>query len=70
MNEIALHSSVLAGFRYDLDRQQLCLRFQNGVLYLYETVPPSVVQGLIDAPSHGRYFNSAIRGCFQCHRLS
>ena len=70
MNEIALRSSVLAGFRYDADQQQLRLRFRNGDLYIYETVPPSVVQALIDAPSHGQYFNSAIRTCFPCYRLS
>jgi len=70
MSEIALYSSVLAGFRYHPDCQQLCLRFQNGELYLYETVPSGVVQGLIAAPSPGGYFNSAIRGSFPCRRLS
>jgi hypothetical protein len=70
MNEIALCSSVLAGFQYDLEQQQLCLRFRNGEWYIYETVPPGVIQCLIDAPSHGKYFNSAIRGRFPCRRLS
>jgi hypothetical protein len=70
MNEIALRSSVLAGFHYDPDQQQLRLRFRSGELYIYETVPAGVIQGLIDAPSHGTYFNSAIRGRFPCRLLS
>ncbi|MBD0327813.1 MAG: KTSC domain-containing protein, partial [Pyrinomonadaceae bacterium] len=70
MNEIALNSSVLVGLRYDLDHKQLWLRFRAGDLYVYDTVPPGIVQGLLEAPSRGHYFNSAIRGCFQCRRLS
>jgi lysyl-tRNA synthetase, class II len=70
MNEIALHSSVLIGFRYDPDRQQLRLRFRTAELYLYELVPASIIQALIEAPSQGHYFNSTIRGHFPCRRLS
>jgi KTSC domain len=70
MNEIPLHSSVLSGFRYDPDRQQLWLRFRAGDLYVYQMVPATVIQALIEAPSHGQYFNSAIRGRFSCRRLS
>jgi lysyl-tRNA synthetase class 2 len=70
MNEIALNSSVLVGLRYDPDHQQLWLRFRAGDLYVYGMVPPDIVQGLIDAPSQGQYFNSAIRGAFPGRRLS
>ena len=70
MNETPLLSSVLTGFRYDPDLQQLWLRFRTGDIYLYQMVPPVVIQSLINAPSQGQYFNSAIRGCFPCTRLS
>ena len=70
MNEIALTSSVLAGLLYDPGCQHLWLRFRAGELYLYEMVPPAVVQGLIQARSGGQYFNAAIRGAFRCRRLS
>lgn len=70
MNETPLHSSVLAGFRYDPDRQQLWLRFRGGDLYVYQMVPATVIQALIDAPSQGRYFNTVIRGRFSVRRLS
>ncbi len=70
MNEIALNSSLLAGLRYDADRQQLWLRFRAGDRYVYEMVPPCVVAALKEAPSHGQYFNTAIRGRFHYHLLS
>ncbi len=70
MNEIPLRSSVLAGLRYDLDRQQLWLRFQTGEIYVYRNVPAPVLQAFIDAPSQGQYFNSAIRGHLRCRPLS
>jgi hypothetical protein len=70
MTEIPLHSSVLSGFRYDPGRRQLWLRFRTGDLYLYQKVPAPVIRALLEAPSQGQYFNSAIRGCFPCCRLS
>lgn len=70
MNEIPLHSSVLAGLRYDPDRRQLWLRFRTGALYVYQTVPATVVQSLVEARSQGGFFNSAIRGRFPAQRLS
>lgn len=70
MSESVLRSSALAEYKYDLGRQQLWLRFRNGDLYIYETVPPRVIEGLLEAPSHGQYFNSAIRGQFPCRLLS
>ena len=65
MNEIPLHSSVLSGFRYDPDYyQRLWLRFRTGDLYVYQMVPATVIQALIEAPSHGntsiRLFGAAI----------
>lgn len=70
INEIPLRSSVLAGLRYDRDRQLLWLRFQTGEIYVYRNVPAVVPQALVDASSHGQYFNSAIRGRYECHLLS
>lgn len=70
MNEIPLHSSVLASLRYDPDQQQLRLRFRTEQLYVYRMVPAHTVEEFINAPSHGQYFNSVIRRCFECLRLS
>ena len=70
MNIFHLHSSVLSGFRYDPDHQQLWLFFRAGDSYLYRMVPAAVAQALLDARSHGEYFNRAIRGRFPFTRLS
>ena len=70
MKEIPLNSSVLLACAYDPQRQLLRIRFRTGDLYLYETVPVDVVHALIQAPSQGQYFNSAIRGKFSFCRLS
>jgi lysyl-tRNA synthetase, class II len=70
MNEFPLHSSVLSAFRYDPDHEDLWLRFRTGDLYLYRTVPATVAKALLEARSHGEYFNKAIRGRFPFLRLS
>ena len=56
MNEITLHSFVLAGLQYDPPPT----RFQTGALYAYQMVPTTVVQSRIEARSQGEYFNSSI----------
>ena len=70
MKKIPLNSSVLSGLKYEPDRQQLWLNFRNGDQYVYQRVPAVIVKTLIEAPSHGQYFNSAIRGRFSYRRLS
>jgi hypothetical protein len=52
MNDFPLHSSVLSGYRYDPDHEELWLRFRTGDLYLYRTVPATVAKALLEARSH------------------
>ena len=70
MIEVASNSSALIGFSYDPEHKQLRIRFRTGELYLYYGVPEPLVQRLIQARSHGQYFNSTIRGRFAFDRLS
>ena len=70
MNEFPLNSSALLGFTYDPERQLLWIRFRTGDVYLYDMVPTAIVDALMQAPSQGQYFNSAIRGHFTFRRLS
>ena len=70
MNEIPLYSSVLAGYQYDPDRQQLWLRFRGGDLYVFQMVPAAVVQALVDAPSQGVTSIRPSEGLFPCGRGS
>ena len=70
MTEITLNSSLLAACAYDPDKQLLRIRFRNGGLYVYQQVPMAIIRALLQATSHGQYFNTAIRGKFPFRRLS
>ena len=45
-------------------RQLLRPEFSRGAVYEYFSVPLTVYEALLAAPSKGRYFNQAIRGGF------
>ena len=64
-----VESTTLATIVYDELRELLRLEFCSQAIYLYWGVPPIVHQGLLDAPSKGRYFNRAIRGRFPYQRI-
>lgn len=66
----ALQSGVLASASYDLDGQELMLRFQNGSTYVYVEVPEDIFSGLVNAEAPGRYFLKFIRGKFASQRVS
>ena len=64
MAVVTVESTTLLTVSYDDDRTLLQLEFCSGAVYQYFGVPAAVHQSLMDAPSKGRYFNQAIRGCF------
>ncbi len=47
----------------------LVIRFHSGGTYQYSGVPESVYQGLMGAPSHGRYFHANIKGRYPYMRI-
>lgn len=61
MKRRALDSSVLASAGYDARIAVLELEFRSGEVYRYFAVPPSVHDGLLAAPSAGRFFTQRIR---------
>jgi hypothetical protein len=70
MKEIPLNSSALSACAYDPQRQFLWIHFRTGERYVYQTIPAAVVQALLQAPSQGKYYNSAIRQKFPFRLLS
>jgi hypothetical protein len=62
---VAVESTTLATVEYDEARELLQLEFCSEAIYLYFSVPPTVYQALLSAPSKGRYFNQMIRGRFR-----
>jgi hypothetical protein len=65
MREGALSSSNLASYAYDEASQELTIAFTNGNRYLYAGVPSTVVDGLVAAPSAGKYFHANIRSSYR-----
>ena len=60
MNMIPVSSSDISSIGYD--GSTLHIRFRSGGLYAYYNVPNSVYNGLMNAPSHGKYFHAYIKG--------
>ena len=60
----SVESATLVAVGYDDTREILQLEFRRHAVYLYFGVPGSVYEGLVAAPSKGKYFNRAIRGHF------
>ena len=52
---VTLRSNMLYAAGYDAEKQVLDVVFNSGGVYRYFDVPPHIYQGLIKAPSAGRY---------------
>jgi KTSC domain len=64
MDWTPLASSNLSAMRYDEETRLLQIRFHSGRSYDYKDVPADVADGLKQADSAGRYFNSSIKGVY------
>jgi len=69
MDWIQLASSNLSRARYDPDTSTLEIEFKDGRVYQYFDVPPQVFEGLLDAPSHGGFLHSQIKGHYRYVRI-
>ncbi len=54
-------SSNLASVGYDAENQILEIEFNHGGIYQYENIPYSIYNGLMNASSHGQYFDRNIK---------
>lgn len=61
MNHTPVSSSNLASVGYDASTRTLQIAFHSGSLYEYSNVPQHIYNGLMQAPSHGRYFDTYIK---------
>lgn len=68
MNRTPVTSSNLASVGYDETTATLEIEFRSGGIYQYFDVPQQVYDGLLSAPSHGRYFATEIRGVYRYAR--
>lgn len=64
MNVTTVESTTLAAIAYGDAGGILQLEFRSGAIYRYFGVPAAGCEGLLTAPSKGKYFNQVIRGHF------
>jgi hypothetical protein len=69
MRIATVESATLATVGYDEAQELLQLEFGSRAVYLYFGVPATVYEGLLGAPSKGRYFNRTIRGRYPYHQI-
>lgn len=60
------NSSAIKRGEYDPQAMRMVLWFPEGRSYTFCRVPAHVWQGLLNAPSKGRYYDAHIRDRFQC----
>lgn len=61
MERQSVESSNLASVGYDAQTQMLEVEFNHGGVYQYFNVPKSKHEGLMNASSHGQYFDRNIK---------
>lgn len=67
MEMMRVRSRAIAAVGYNPFSQRMKIRFRQGrTNYTFCGVPPSVYQGLLSAPSKGRYYTAHIRGYYPC----
>jgi len=69
MNRTTVDSSNIASIGYDSESQTLEIEFLNGSVYQYFDVPEHVLEGIMNADSHGIYLNSTIKGSYRYSRV-
>lgn len=71
MNMIPVSSSNIASIGYVGDTVgTLYVAFRSGHLYSYANVPRTVYEGLMNAPSHGKYFHAFIKDRYAYQKIS
>ena len=69
MQRIPVTSSDLSSVGYDSGSQTLEIQFNSGGIYQYFNVPSNVYEGLMSAPSHGKYFHTYIKNSYSWQKL-
>jgi hypothetical protein len=68
MDRQGVQSSNVASVGYDPEEMVLEVEFVDGDVYQYDGVPASVYEGLMSAPSVGRYLHQMVKGRYDYSR--
>lgn len=69
MDRTPVSSSNICSIGYDLGSSTLEIEFNNGTVYQYAGVPQAEYDALMNAGSHGTYFNANIKNRFSFSKL-
>jgi hypothetical protein len=70
MNRKSVESSNLASIGYDAVNKILEIEFNHGGIYQYFDVPENVYAELMNANSHGQYFDRNIKKAgYECQKM-
>jgi hypothetical protein len=70
MGKNPVSSSSLASVGYDVSGAVLEVEFNHGGVYQYSGVPEEVYQGLMNAGSHGTFYNEFIKKAgYPCSKI-
>jgi len=69
MERVTVISSNLVSVGFDADANTLEVEFKGGKVYQYFDVPAHEHEALMQAPSHGIYFNQNIRKSYRFAEL-
>jgi hypothetical protein len=61
MKRKSVSSTTMNSVGYDSGKKLLEMQFSSGDVYQYFNVPYEVYERLMNAPSHGQYFNIHIK---------
>ena len=63
-----VESSLIHSLGYDVDGKMAYVRLTNGELYVFQGVPQSAYDALLDARSKGQYFNRSFKEIYPYQR--
>ena len=69
MDRTRVRSSNISSIGYEANSRTLEVEFHSGSIYQYNRVPESVYEALMDARSHGAYFNDQVRDNYSTHQV-
>lgn len=70
MDFIPVTSSNLDSVAYDMDKQELYVKFKNNSVYKYLKVPSTEYDNLLGAESAGKYLNQHIKPLYQVEKIA
>lgn len=69
MERIHVTSSNLRSVGYDPETRVLEIEFNSGGIFQYYNVPQKEYDGLMNAGSHGKYFQAYIKKAYQYRKV-